>query len=106
MKWNLKCYTYFVCLFQKGNSLITLDNKAIVPDDCRMNRRKFLGIGLTAAAAALVPGRILAAVKESLPPFFNDYQIVPEKKISLYNVYSHEKLKTVFWQDLKDVIRA
>jgi uncharacterized protein YcbK (DUF882 family) len=54
-------------------------------------RREFLGLGLTAAAASLVPSEIYAAAKE----------IQPEKIICLHNVYTKETLETVYWKDGK-----
>jgi len=54
-----------------------------------ISRRKFLGMGLVAAASALVPSGVYAAAKE----------LAPEKAISFYNVYTHENLETVYWKN-------
>ncbi len=64
-------------------------NNIVTEEICAISRRRFLGLGLIALSAILVPDKIQAAVKDT----------PSEKKISLYNVYTQEKLETVYWRD-------
>lgn len=52
-------------------------------------RRELLGLGLTAAAASLIPSEMYAAAEE----------VRPEKVICLHNVYTKETLESVYWKD-------
>ena len=67
-----------------------------------LNRRRFLGIGAVAAAAAIVPSRLSAA---SAPK-----RAVPERVLSFFNTHTGERLKTSYCcggiyqpQALKDI---
>ena len=52
-----------------------------------LNRRRFLGIGAAAAAAAVVPSRVQAA---------NAPKPAPERVLSLFNTHTGERLKTAY----------
>ena len=69
--------------------ILVKNNKEIPAINSGMNRRKFIALGLSVVTATLVPKKILAAVKDS----------PAEKKLSFYNVYSHENLETIYWKD-------
>jgi uncharacterized protein YcbK (DUF882 family) len=69
--------------------LYSLNNKIIPADRIKIYRRKFLKMGLLTAAAALVPPKILAAVKDHSQ----------EKKLFFYNAFTHEDLETVYLKD-------
>ncbi|GBD96269.1 MAG TPA: DUF882 domain-containing protein [Nitrospirae bacterium] len=69
--------------------MILLNNKELPAIKSGMNRRKFITMGLAIVTATFVPKKILAAVKDS----------PAEKKLSFYNIYSHENLETVYWKD-------
>lgn len=51
----------------------------------RLHRRAFLGLGATAAAAALLPSRVHAAVAPA-----------PERVLSFFNTHTGERLKTAY----------
>jgi uncharacterized protein YcbK (DUF882 family) len=53
-----------------------------------LNRRRFLGIGAAAAAAAVVPSRVSAAASPSAR--------VPERVLSFFNTHTGERLKTAY----------
>ena len=53
-----------------------------------LNRRRFLGIGAAAAAAAVVPARVHAATA--------DKAAVPERVLSFFNTHTGERLKTAY----------
>jgi uncharacterized protein YcbK (DUF882 family) len=53
----------------------------------KITRRKFISMGLITMAAALMPHEIFAA------------DIFTERKLSFYNVYTHEKLEIVYWEN-------
>ncbi len=54
-----------------------------------LSRRKFLATGLITAASYLIPRKTLAAVED----------LSPERELYLYNVYTEESLKTVYWRE-------
>lgn len=76
-----------------------LKNKLVGESNSKISRRKFLGIGLAVAAASVAPRRILAAEETPLPAFFEDCPPRERKRLSLYNVYSHEELDIQYWKD-------
>lgn len=53
-----------------------------------LSRRSFLGLGLGAAAAALVTCPVEAAVRA-----------LPERTLHLYNIHTGESLRTVYWAE-------
>jgi uncharacterized protein YcbK (DUF882 family) len=55
-----------------------------------LNRRRFLGIGAAAAAAAALPGRIEAAAPSSAR------KALPERVLSFFNTHTGERLRTSY----------
>ena len=55
--------------------------------DRELNRRRFLGIGAAAAAAAVVPSRVHAATAP---------KPAPERVLSFFNTHTGERLKTAY----------
>jgi uncharacterized protein YcbK (DUF882 family) len=53
-----------------------------------LSRRRFLGFGAVAAAAAVVPSRVLAAAPARNP--------VPTRTLSFFNTHTGERLKTAY----------
>ena len=54
-----------------------------------MNRRSFLGFGATAAAAAIVPSRVVAGPVAKSPK-------APERVLSFFNTHTGERLTTAY----------
>ena len=54
-----------------------------------MNRRSFLGFGATAAAAAIVPSKVIAAPAPRTAK-------APERVLSFFNTHTGERLKTAY----------
>ena len=54
-----------------------------------MNRRSFLGFGATAAAAAIVPSRVVAGPAAKSPK-------APERVLSFFNTHTGERLTTAY----------
>ena len=55
--------------------------------DRELNRRRFLGIGATAAAGAMVPSRVRAA---------GVTKTAPERVLSFFNTHTGERLRTAY----------
>ncbi len=60
--------------------------------DKKMNRRRFLEIGLVTAASCLLPSELIAALKEPVPS---------ERSLSFYNIHTGESLEAVYWANGK-----
>ncbi len=54
-----------------------------------ISRRNFLGAGITAAVASIIPTELYAAAKA----------LQPEKTICFHNVYTLETLETTYWEN-------
>lgn len=75
----------------------SLKNKRELTSDLLIDRRKVIRIGLITAAAAVIPGSVLASAIEP------DSGI---RKLHLYNVSTHEDLKVVYWKEGRYIPKA
>ena len=67
-----------------------LKNKKEIIVDPLVDRRTLIRMGLITAAAAVVPGNVLASAIDPVSDI---------RELYLYNVSTHEDLKVVYWKD-------